>query len=56
VKTSNLNTLLFFSAFAVLISGYMGRFAATVVVVEREVVMGARYWKGLPARTLVFER
>jgi hypothetical protein len=38
------------------IIGGMGRFVPMVMVVERENVTGAWYWKGLPTRTLVFER
>jgi hypothetical protein len=40
------------------IGGGVGRFVPVVMVVERwdVAVTGALYWKGLPTRTLVFER
>jgi hypothetical protein len=38
------------------IGGGLGRFAPVVMVVERRNAAGAWYWKGLPTRTLSFER
>jgi hypothetical protein len=50
------NNTFHFWCFTISTGGAVGSFVPMIMLVERRDVSGAWYWKGLPTRTLFFER